>query len=77
MRHRTVCRKIGHQYLFVRVQYLGTLSHKGDTAKNNDVRRTLFCDLCKVKGVANVVRNLLRLSRCIVMREDDRILFFL
>ena len=77
MRHRTVCREVGHQYLFVGVQYLRTFAHKGHAAKYDDVCRTLLGDLCKIEGVANVVGYLLRLGRCIVMRQYDGIFLFL
>ena len=44
VRHGAVCRKVGHQNLFVGVEYFCAFAHKAYPAENNDVGIALFCN---------------------------------
>ena len=77
MCHRAICCHIWHQNRLFRVQDLGTLTHKGNSAKYNRLFFQAYCHLAQIKGISYVIRYLLDLRSYIIMSQDHRIFFFL
>ena len=77
MRHCTVCMHIRHQYGFLRVQYLRTLSHKRNATEYDSLLFQSNCNLTQIKRISDVVRNFLNLRSYIIMCQNNCIFFLL